>query len=270
MKFRVLGSLSTISETVTKPVEGARQRTLLALLLISPKNVVTKDQFFEELWRDKLPGAPDNALQAIVARVRKVLASEFGEDFTRINLVTHPHGYSLDVEPDQVDAHVFSSLTAEAEARAHLHPEAARDLLDRALGLWQGSALQGVSGGLICESAATQLEEMRLSAIEARIRLSIEISGHASVISELKRMTSLYPWREQLSELLMISLYRTGRQAEAIEAYNHLRRRLVDGFGLEPSQNLTKCMMAVLRQDPGLGEPTRNTVHKKAVTALAR
>lgn len=255
MRFQILGSVSTVADGRVKSLEGARQRTLMALLLVNAQKVVTKDQFFEEVWGDKLPSVPDNALQAVVARVRKVLVAELGEEFARERLVTHPDGYAMDVDPSDIDAHLFEQLTAEAKAMAGQDPAAARDLLDRALKLWQGPALQGVSGGLICESAAAQFEENRLAALESRIRLDIAVTGHSSVISELKKMASLYPWRERLFELLMICLYKAGRQAEAVQAYNYLRRRLVEDFGMEPSQNVRKCMLAILHQDPSLGSP---------------
>ncbi|MDQ1015506.1 DNA-binding SARP family transcriptional activator [Streptomyces afghaniensis] len=242
----------------------------MALMLINPQIGVTKEQFFEEIWRDKLPAAPDNALQAVVARIRKVLAAEFGETFVRERLVTHPHGYSLDIDPCDVDAHLFAKLTSDAAVLARRDPEAARDLLDRALGLWQGPALQGVTGGLICESTAAQFEENKLAAIEARIQLSITVSGYSSVISELKKMAFLCPWRERLFELLMISLYKVGRQAEAVQAYNYLRRRLVDDFGMEPSPNLTKCMMAILRQDSSLGHVEPQMSMRVPAPAMAR
>ncbi|MFF0630522.1 BTAD domain-containing putative transcriptional regulator [Streptomyces sp. NPDC004296] len=257
MKFRILGSVSTVANGLVKPLDGSRQRTLMAVMLINAQQVVTKDQFFAEVWGDRLPTAPDNALQAVVMRVRKVLAAEFGERFARERLVTLPDGYAMEIDPDEIDGHLFQRLTAEAKALVHQDPAAARELFAQALGLWQGPVLQGVTGGLICEGAVAQFEENRLAAAEARMQLDIPVLGYASVISELRKMVSLYPWRERLFELLMICLYETGRQAEAVQVYNYLRRRLIEEFGMEPSPNVQKCMMAILHQEPSIGQLER-------------
>ncbi|MFJ1748147.1 BTAD domain-containing putative transcriptional regulator [Streptomyces sp. NPDC088116] len=267
MKFQILGSMGTVVDGRVKALEGTRQRTLLALMLINPQKVVTKEQFFEEVWGNKLPSSPGNALQAVVARVRKALAVEFGEQFARQRLVTHTNGYAMDVDPCDIDAHLFGQLGAEAAIMARADQTAARDLLDRALELWRGPALQGVTGGLICESAAAQFEEDRLAAVEARVQLNIAVAGYSSVISELKKVAFLHPWRERLFELLMICLYKVGRQAEAVQAYNYLRRRLVEDFGMEPSPNLRKCMLAILHQDPSLGSVERTVVGRQPFPA---
>jgi len=263
MEFHILGPMKIVAGDKSHSLEGNRQRTLLALLLTSPGQIVTKERFFEELWGERLPRSPENALQAVVARMRKVVVAEFGQHLTRERLRTHPDGYALDIEPDQVDAHRFERLVSRAKAKAPSDATAARDLLDEALALWKGSALQGVRGGLTCEGVAAQLEENRLAAVEARIRLNISLSGYSSVISELKRVVLLCPWRERLFELLMVCLYRLGRQAEAVEAYNYLRNRLVEEYGMEPSPNVKKCMQAILHQDPSLDGPERTVGRRR-------
>jgi SARP family transcriptional regulator, regulator of embCAB operon len=252
MEFRVLGSVGLVRDGAIHVVRGSRQRTLLALLSIHAGEVVTKMQLFEELWGERVPGGADNALQALVTRFRRTLRDCYGEEFTQGSLVTRPAGYTLQVAPDQVDAHLFDSLAAQARAKLPAEPWAARELLDRALALWHGPALQGVAGGPICHSAVEQLEEARLAAVEDRIRVNIALEGHAAAVSELKMLALRYPWRERFFELLMVCLYRSGRQAEAIQTYYQVRRRLVDEFGMEPSPTLKRCMAAILNQDPAL------------------
>lgn len=253
MEFRVLGSVGLVVEGETKILRGARQRTLLALLLVNVGDVVTKAKIFEELWGGQIPIGADNALQALVMRFRRLLRNLFGEEFTRQCLVTRPDGYAMDVDPVTIDIHLFERMTAQAREKMPADPLAARDLLERALSLWKGPALPGVTGGPICHSATEQFEEARLAATEDLIRVKMAIGDHSKVISELKNLSFRHPWREEFSELLMVCLYRTGRQAEAIQTYNRVRRRLVDEFGMEPSLCLRQCMSAVLKQDPTLG-----------------
>lgn len=253
MDFRVLGPVGLLADGEMKVLHGARQRTLLALLLINSGDVVAKAKIFEELWGGEPPIGADNALQALVTRFRRVLRNSFDEKFARQCLVTRPDGYAMHVDPETIDVRVFERLTAQAREKLRSEPERARGLLDQALALWQGPALQGATGGPICHSAAEQFEEARLAATEDLIRVKIAIRGHASVISELKSLSFRHPWRERLAELLMVCLYRAGRQAEAIQTYNHVRCRLVTEFGMEPSPSLKRCMTAVLNQDPALG-----------------
>lgn len=257
MKFRVLGSVGLVTDGEMRILRGARQRTLLALLAVSVGNVVTKENIFEELWGDEVPIDADNALHALVMRFRRVLRDSFGEEFAHQCLVTRPCGYAMDVDPATIDVHLFERMTGQARENLSVAPWVARDLLERALTLWKGPALQGVAGGPICYSAAEQLEEARLVATEDLIRVKIATNGHSKVISELKNLSIRHPWREGISEMLMVCLYCAGRQAEAIQTYNHVRHRLVDEFGMEPSSGLRQCMSAILNQDPALDRNAR-------------
>jgi DNA-binding SARP family transcriptional activator len=274
MEFRILGSVSLVHDGAVLAVRGSRQRTLLALLAIHAGAVVTKMQLFEELWGERVPGDADNALQALVTRFRRTLRNCYGAEFARDALVTRPAGYVLEVAPEMVDVHRFDSLTARARVKLPAEPVAARALFDEALALWRGPALQGVAGGPICHSAAEQFEEARLAAVEDRIRVNAAIQGPAAMISELKMLAARYPWRERFSELLMICLYWTGRQAEAVQTYNQMRRRLVDEYGMEPSPALKRCMVAILKQDPTFGRDTQGrdsaSRHWPAPVALAQ
>lgn len=268
MNFKVLGSVGLIVEGEIRILHGARQRSLLALLLINVGDVVSKAVIFDELWGSQAPTDADNALQALVMRFRKVLRCSFGKEFAHHCLVTRPDGYAMDVDPSTIDVHLFERLTVEARTRLTAEPYVARELLEQALALWQGPALHGVPSGPICHSAVEQFEEARLVAIEDLIRVKIVINGHSAVISELKNVTSRYPWREELSKLLMMCLYRAGRQAEAIQIYNRVRRQLVEEFGMEPSPSLKQCMSAILQQDPALEKPSNGQVHPLLLTSV--
>jgi SARP family transcriptional regulator, regulator of embCAB operon len=250
--FKLFGTVGLVSDGRLVALRGSRQRTVLASLLINSGKVVTKEQFFGELWDGRPVAKADNALQALVARLRKLLKSHFGESFARDRLITVPTGYLLHAEVDEVDASLFERLAAEAHDEIPNDPVRARDLLDTALRLWDGPVLEGISGGPMCHGSVLHYEECRLAAIEDKFHASMAAGIERGVISELKKMAMLYPWRERLAEMLMVALYRSGRQADALREYNLVRRRLVDELGMEPSPRLRDRMHAILNQDPSL------------------
>jgi SARP family transcriptional regulator, regulator of embCAB operon len=253
VKFKLLGTIGFISRTRGfVPVSGAQQRTVLAVLLLNLGRLTTKVDLFNELKYDTATMSPDNALQAVVSRLRRSMSDVFGKDFTKRCLVTQPAGYLLDANDEDVDATRFDMLISEARARMKSAPNEARELLDRALDLWDGPALQGVADGPICSSAAIHYEESRLSAMEERLGASFADGRHGEIIGELRRLSMMHPSRERLAEMLMLALYRTGRQAEAVEVYQRSRKRLVEEFGIEPSHNLKGRICAILKQDPML------------------
>ena len=250
--FKLIGSVGVVSEGRLLAIQGGRQRTLLATLLINSGKVVTKEQFFEELWEGRPLVKANNALQALVTRLRKLLRATFGEEFARERLITLPTGYVLHADTEEIDAKLFEHLVGLAHAELATNPVRARDLLTEALDLWDGPVLEGVAGGPLCHSSVLHYEESRLSAIEDKFHACIAAGIQGGVISELKKMAMLYPWRERLAEMLMIALYRSGRQADALREYNIVRRRLVDELGMEPSAMLQDRMQAILNHDPSL------------------
>lgn len=250
--FKLFGSVGLVPDGRLVPLQGSRLRTLLAALLINSGKVVTKEQFFEELWAGRPVAKADNALQALAARLRKLLRTHFGDQFARTRLITLPTGYVLRAEPDEVDTSLFELLTARAHDMLPTDPVGARDLLTDALALWDGPVLEGVAGGPMCQGSVLQFEEIRLTAIEERFHASMMAGMERGMISELKKMVTLYPWRERLAEMLMVALYRAGRQADALREYNLVRRRLIDELGMEPSPMLKDRMQAILNQDPSL------------------
>jgi SARP family transcriptional regulator, regulator of embCAB operon len=250
--FKLFGTVGLVRHGRLVALQGSRQRTLLATLLINSGKVVTKEQFFEELWESRPVAKADNALQALVARLRKLFKVHFSEQFARDRLITLPTGYLLNAEPDEVDATLFERLAAQAHVALPSDPMRARDLLNTALGLWDGPALEGVAGGPMCTGSVLHYEESRLAAIEDKFHASMAAGIELGVISELKKMARLYPWRERLAEMLMVALYRSGRQADALREYNVVRKRLVEELGMEPSPMLKDRMRAILNQDPAL------------------
>ena len=250
--FKLFGSVGLVSGGRLLAIQGGRQRTLLATLLINSGKVVTKEQFFEELWEGRGLVKANNALQALVTRLRKLLRITFGDEFARERLVTLPTGYVLYADVEEIDAKLFERLVSVAHNELVTNPVRARDLLSEALDLWDGPVLEGVSGGPMCHSSVLHYEESRLAAIEDKFHACIVAGIQGGVISELKKMAMLYPWRERLAEMLMIALYRSGRQADALREYNVVRRRLVDELGMEPSAMLQDRMQAILNQDPSL------------------
>lgn len=250
--FKLFGSVGVVSDGRLLAIQGGRQRTLLATLLINSGKVVTKEQFFEELWEGRPLAKANNALQALVTRLRRLLRATFGDDFARERLITLPTGYVLHADTEEIDAKLFEHLVGLAHAELATDPVTARDLLTEALDLWDGPVLEGVAGGPLCHSSVLHYEESRLSAIEDKFHACIAAGIQGGVISELKKMAMLYPWRERLAEMLMIALYRSGRQADALREYNIVRRRLVDELGMEPSSMLQDRMQAILNQDPSL------------------
>lgn len=233
------------------PLGGQRRRVLLTVLALHAGETVHKDQLIDELWPESMPRRVNNALQALVARLRRQLDAHLGTDYSRQNLVTAPTGYRLSVDPADVDAKVFMDRVAHAKKVLNSDPGKAQALLESALSLWRGPALHGVLGGPLCRSALLELDERRLAAIEASVQVGVAL-GDSRVISELKKLVLLYPWQERFTELLMVSLYRAGRQVEAMDAYQQARTRLVEDLGLEPSPHLRDHARAILNHDPAL------------------
>ncbi len=229
-------------------IGSARVRTVLALLALRPGAALSADALVDELWPDKAMGNARNALQANIARLRKLLESVAGpgaESLVRTTSV----GYQLDIPEESVDAHRFLALAAEGSRRLEEDPAHAVTLLESALRLWSGPALLDVPCGPRCRGEATRLDERRLTAREELITAKLATGGDRVVVSELKQLVAEHPEREKFSEQLMIALYRDGRQAEAIDAFHEARRWLGDELGLEPGHALRDLYGLILRQD---------------------
>lgn len=254
MDIKILGPLSLTCEGQRLAVTSKRAGSVLALLALSPGEPVPVDQLADELWGEEPVGNARNAVQAIVSRLRRMLrpvSGRRGSEFIR----TSRYGYVLDVAPEAVDAYRFRHLAGAGAGLVHPDPAAAIDELEQALGLWSGPALMNVRDGARCQAHALRLEEQRITAFERLTEAKLAVDGEPISVSELQEMATTYTERERLSELLMLALYRDGRQAEALEVFHGARRRLARSLALEPGPALHLTYQAILNQDVTLGRP---------------
>ena len=258
MEFRILGPLEALDGDRTLEVPGQRQRSLLALLLLHANRVVSSSRLIEELWPDEASESHVGALQASVSRLRKSLGS--GAEL----LVTLPTGYVIRLARGQLDLHRFERLVQEAGAA---EPREAAEMLREALALWRGPALADFAYERFAQAAIGRLEEVRLLAVEMRVDADLALGRHAALIAELNSLAAEHPLRERLRGQLMLALYRSGRQAEALATYQSARRVLVDELGIEPSSALQELERAILRQDPSLELAQATTPERSILVA---
>jgi YVTN family beta-propeller protein len=249
-RFRLLGPLEVWDGEQEVALGGARQRALLALLLLRRGQVVPAEQLAEELWSGASPAGAAKTLQVYMSRLRRAL----GEGV----VATRGGGYVLELGRDEVDADRFEALVAEGRDRlAAGDADGAARVLREALGLWRGPALADRRYEAFAQSEIARLEEARLAAFEERIEADLARRRHAEVIPELDRLVREHPLRERLRGQQMRALYGTGRQAEALEAYRAAREVLVDELGIEPGPELRDLERRILEQDTTLGVPAR-------------
>ena len=246
MKFRVLGPMEVTRGDQTLALGGAKQRALLAILLIEANHVVGLERLAELLWRDEAPATSDHIIEVYVSQLRRALEPSGAPYHV---LVRKPSGYTLQVSPDELDAAQFQQLVETARSTP---PEQAAGLLTRALDMWRGPALADFSGEPFAVSEAARLNELRLHAREERIENELALGRHAQLIGELQSLVDEHPLRERLCGQLMLALYRSGRQAEASDLYQRTRERLVDELGMEPGPDLQVLLKRILQQDSGL------------------
>ena len=249
MDFLILGPLEAHDGGRKLPLGGAKQRALLAMLLLHANEVVSSDRLIDALWSDADRKDAANALSVAVARLRKAL--ELGSSGTEDGpIVTRPPGYELRIDETQLDLHRFERLVA--EARAETEPAAAAGQLRDALALWRGPPLADLAYESFTQAEIARLEELRQTTLEYRIEADLALGRHDDLIGELEGLTANQPLRERLRAQLMVALYRSGRQAEALEVYADARRTLVEELGIEPGRPLRELHQAILEQDPGL------------------
>jgi DNA-binding SARP family transcriptional activator/ABC-type transport system substrate-binding protein/streptogramin lyase len=249
VEFRLLGPLEVLSDGKPLALGGAKQRALLAILLLHANEVVSRDRLIDELWGESAPDTASHSLDVRVSRLRK--AFEPHEP-----LVTRSGGYVLEVVPEDVDVHRFERLLEEGrQANAAGEPGKALTALESALALWRGGAFADFAYEAFARTEIERLEELRLVAIEERIDAELALGHHDTLVPELEALSSSHPLRERLRGQLMLALYRAGRQAEALRVYGSTRKRLVEELGIEPGQALRDLEQAILRQDPALDPP---------------
>ncbi len=257
MEFRILGPLEVLDGGREVPLGGSKQRALLAFLLLHANRVVPRDRLIDELWDTAPPETARTALQVHVSQLRKALG--------RDAIVTRAPGYVVNVQPGELDLERFERLVAAADGT---DPSQAAEKLREALALWRGPPL-GDLGDSVARSERAQLEEQRLLALEQRIDADLALALHAQLVPELEALVREHPLRERFRAQLMLALYRCGRQADALETYQRVRRLLSDELGLEPGDRLKQLEKAILEQDASLALPEAS-VAAPAAMAVAR
>jgi DNA-binding SARP family transcriptional activator/tetratricopeptide (TPR) repeat protein len=244
MRYRLLGPVEVIgADGGVVALSGERERTLLATLLLGDGQPVSVSRLIDALWGEHLPATAVNTLQVHVSTLRKKLAAAGAAE----TLQSVPEGYALRVGPDDLDATVFASLVDGAAGE----PAEVATRLEGALSLWRGPALADVRSELL-RGEKTRLEELRLRALERRIDAELELGRHHEVVGELEALVHANPLREGMRRQLMIALYRSGRQADALAAYRAGRDVLAEELGIDPGPELQALEVAILRQDPEL------------------
>ncbi len=241
LEFRILGPLEVLDDGRPIALGGQKQRALLALLLLDAGRVVSIDRIVDALWGERPPKTAPTSLQNFVSHLRKALGADI--------LVTRPPGYLLRIAPEQLDLERFRMLV-DAAKRSPVQERAAK--LRQALTLWQGPPLADFALEAFAQPEIGRLEELHLAAIEERIEAELAVGAHAELVGELESLVEEHPLREGLRRQLMLALYRSGRQAEALQVYHDARRVLVDELGIDPSRSLQQLHGAILRQDAEL------------------
>jgi DNA-binding SARP family transcriptional activator/ABC-type oligopeptide transport system substrate-binding subunit len=244
VQYRVLGPLEVLDDARPIPLGGPKQRLVLAHLLVRANEVVPAERLIDEIWGDEPPEAARNVLSSYVSRLRAALGKGRIESRTG--------SYVLRVEPEAVDALRFEALLGEARALLPADPAAAATKLEKALALWRGPALADLAAEPSLRAEIARLEELRLAATEQRIAAELALGRHTAVIGGLGVLTEQHPLRERLWAQLMLALYRSGRQSEALASYHRARAELVEELGIEPSPELRRLYERILNQDPAL------------------
>ena len=264
MQVRILGPFQLEDGGRQITVGGVRQRAVFADLVLNANEVVPSEQLLVELWGEDSPPSAANALQAAISRLRRVLPAG--------RLTTTARGYMLRLFPAELDVAQFEQLIFEGrDALAAGTAAEAVQLLDQAMTLWRGPPLTDFRYEPFAQAEIARLEELRLACLEERNEANLAVGSAGALTAELGRMVTDHPLRERLRGQLMLALYRSGRQADALEAYRQFRSTLMEELGLEPSSALRELQAAILRHDPVLapGSATGGTpLARRPITVL--
>src|SRR3954453_13869947 len=257
-RIELLGPVEAWVDGRAVALGGQRPRALFAVLALTAGRVVTSDRLIDELWGEEPPARARESLQVHVSRLRKGLA-EAGDDGGR--LVSQAGGYLLEVRPGERDVDRWRQALGRARrARTGGEPSVAREAVEEALAVWRGQPLAGVTTNSLLAAERARLEEERLGAIIEGIELDLELARHGELLGQLEALVIAYPFQERLVELQMLALYRCGRQADALAAFQAARGRFVDELGIEPSRPLRELHEDVLKHAAGLSPPARTAL----------
>ena len=257
LQFRILGPLEVMERDEPLLVGGAKQRAVLAILLLHRGEAISSERLVNELWGERPPATAAKTLQGYVFHLRRALGDGL--------LHTRRAGYELELAPGQLDADEFERLAAEGRAAlSDGDPAAAARCLRDALALWRGPPLADFAYESFAQAEIARLQEARLAALEDRIDADLALGRHEQLVGELDALVREFPLRERLRAQLMLALYQSGRQVESLAVYRDARETLVHELGLEPGRSLQELEQAILRQDPQLGASARRLPRPRA------
>ena len=250
MHFGILGPLEVADEGGRElPLGGHTQRSVLAILLLHANEVVSRDRLIEQLWSGRPPASAATSLHAHISRLRRALREDR-------RILTTGGGYLIRVANGELDRERFERMVEAGGAAISAGDwELASETLREALSLWRGPPLSDFQYDSFTQAEIARLEELRVAAVEQRIEAELALGREAQALGDLERLVREHPYRERLHGQLMLALYRTGRQADALAAYQAARRTLVEELGLEPSAELRELEQDILRHDPSLSPP---------------
>src|SRR5690349_2344754 len=262
MEFRILGPLEVVDGGRKIALDRRRLRALLAFLLLHANELISSDRLIDEVWGPDPPKTAGASLQNYVSRLRKAIGADA--------VVSQPPGYVLRVDPVQFDLARFERLSAEGRGAPEARERAEK--LRAALALWRGPALDDLAFEPFARDEVGRLEEARLAVLEDCIDGELELGHAGALVGELEELVEEHPLRERFRAQLMRALYRAGRQAEALHAFQEAREVLTEELGLEPGEELRVLQQAILRQDPSLGPSDQATsdpaADRRTVTVL--
>ena len=261
LEFRVLGPLEVLDGETRLPLGGRNQRALLTLLLLRANQPVSTERLVDQMWGEQPPRTATTSLQNSVAQLRKLLGAGF--------LQTRPGGYILELDRSQFDLARFEDLVREARSAEN---NRRAELLHEALALWRGPAFADLELEDFLQQETNRLEDMRLNVLEDRIAADLELDRDGEVVAELELLVAQHPLRERLRAQLMLALYRSGRQADALAAYRDARLTLVEELGIEPGPELQELYGSILRQERSLvraAKPVIEDHYDEVIRALS-
>jgi DNA-binding SARP family transcriptional activator/streptogramin lyase len=254
MEFRILGPLEIVEDGRPLTLRGTKKRALLAVLLLHANEVVSQERLIDDLWGERRPETAATAVHGYVSQLRKLLEPTRSQDHSV--LVTRAPGYELRVDGETLDLKRFEQLAEEGRRLlAGGDAAAAAATLAEALSLWRGRPLAEFEASPFALVESLRLEELHISVIEDRVQADLALGRHAALIAELETLVAERPHDERLCGYLMLALYRSGRQTEALAAYQRTRHALVEELGIEPSSMLQQLQRAILNHEPSLELP---------------